>query len=286
MKAKHVFVFALLTFLTMTVIAEEKAEDINFDDKPPVARRLSEDRINSILERIAKENPEEAKELEKLRKENPDMFIKEIRERAMQKTERRGVNDSDRRPEGDRGPKIHERPRDGDGPRDERFAQMEKKKEEYLKWLQENYPDEFTRLQELKEKEPELYFRQMMVSGKKYGRIFETSESDPELANILKEDLVLKQKRDELVKQISTANDQEKAELTIQLEVIVGQRFDLILKRKQIAYDKLRERLEKIKEEVKASQAEVEKWKETKDAKVQERIKELLKKSETFNWEE
>ena len=286
MKAKHVFVFALLTFLTMTVIAEEKAEDINFDDKPPIERRLSEDRINSILERIAKENPEEAKELEKLRKENPDMFIKEIRERAMQKTERRGVNDSDHRPEGDRGPKIHEGSRDADGPRGEKFAQMEKKKEDYLKWLQENYPDEFTRLQELKEKEPELYFRQMMVSGKKYGRIFEASESDPELANILKEDLVLKQKRDELLKQISTAKDEEKAALTKQLEVIVGQRFDLILKRKQLAYDKLRERLEKLKEEVNASQAEVEKWKDTKDAKVQERIQELLKKSETFNWEE
>ena len=59
----------------------------------------------------------------------------------------------------------------------------------------------------------------------------------------------------------------------------------MILKRKQIAYDKLRQRLEKLKEEVKTSQDEVEKWKDTKDAKVQKRITELLKKSEKFNWE-
>jgi len=296
MKTKHILIFALLAFLTTNIIAAEKAEDIDFDDKPQVGKRLTEDRINRILERIAKNNPEEAEELEKMREENPDMFMKELHERITQGSKRRGSKNSDRRPEGSKGkrmhdgsrdgggfrsPSMHESQRDGDGSRGERFAQMEKKKEEYLKWLQENYPDEFARLQELKEEKPELYFRQMMVSGKKFGRIFEASKSNPELAGILKEDMALKQKRQELIKQISKANDEEKAELTKQLEAVVGQRFDLILKRKQIAYDKLRQRLEKLKEEVKTSQGEVEKWKDTKDDKVQKRITELLKKSES-----
>ncbi len=294
MKAKHIFIFALLAFLATNIIAAEKAEDIDFEDKPQARKQLTEDRIDRMLERIAKNNPEEAEELEKMRKENPDMFMKELHERIMQGPKRRGSKNSDRRPEGSkgkrdgggfRGPSMHEVSRDGGGPRSERFAQMEKKKEEYLKWLQENYPDEFARLQELKEEKPELYFRQMMVSGKKFGRIFEASKSNPELAGILKEDMALKQKRQELIKQISKANDEEKAELTKQLEAVIGQRFDLILKRKQIAYDKLRQRLEKLKEEVKTSQDEVEKWKDTKDAKVQKRITELLKKSEKFNWE-
>ena len=284
MKAKHIFVLALLTLLTINAGAVEKAEDIDFDDKPLVGKQLSEDRIDKMLEKIAAENPQEAEELKKMRTENPDMFMKKIHERMMQNSRQRRLDAPEGNPESGTGPQMHDGP--GDGPRGERFAQMEKKKEEYLKWMQENYPDEFTRLQELKEKEPELYFRQMMVSGKRYGRIFEASQSDPELAKILKEDLALKQKRDELVKQISTAKDEEKAELTKQLEAVVGQRFDLILKRKQLAYNQLRERLEKLKEEVKTSQDEVEKWKDTKDAKVQERVKELLKKSETFNWEE
>jgi hypothetical protein len=285
MKAKHIFIFALLAFLTINTIAAEKAEGIDFDDKPQANKRLTEDRIDRMLERIAKNNPEEAERLEKMREENPDMFMKKLHERIMQGPKRRGSKNSDRRSEGSKGKGMHEEPRDGDGPRGERFAQMEKKKEEYLKWLQENYPDEFTRLQELKEEKPELYFRQMMVSGKKFGRIFEASKSNPELTEILKEDMALKQKRQELIKQISTANDEEKAELTKQLEAAVGQRFDLILKRKQIAYDKLRQRLEKLKEEVKTSQDEVEKWKDTKDGKVQKRITELLKKAESFNWE-
>lgn len=286
MKAKHIFIFILLAFLTMNATAEKKAQNIDFDDKSPAKKQLNQERINNILERIAADNPEEAKELEKLRTENPDMFMKKIRERAMQKSGRRGADESNRRPERTRDSKMGEGPRSGEGPMGDKFAEVEKKKEEYLNWLQENYPDEFTRLQELKEAEPKLYFRQMMVSGRKYGRIFEASQSNPELSNVLKEDLALKQKRDELVRQISTANDQEKAELTKQLETVVGQRFDLILKRKQIAYDKLRERLEKLKEEVKKSQAEVDKWRDTKDAKVQERVQELLQKSETFSWEE
>ncbi|HPS55783.1 MAG TPA: hypothetical protein PLP05_09300, partial [Sedimentisphaerales bacterium] len=247
----------------------------------------TEGQINDILEKIAVNDPNEAKQLEKLRKENPDMFTKQLHEHMMKKLRQRMMDGPDcRMPQGDRVPQMGEGPGDGNGFRGERFAQMEKKKEEYSKWLQENYPDEFTKLQELKEKEPELYFRQMMVSGKKYGRIFETSKSNPELASILKEDLALKQKREDLLKQISTAKDEEKAELTKQLEAVVAQRFDLILKRKQLAYDKLRERLEKLKEEVKTSQDEVEKWKDTKDAKVKERVKELLERSEKFNWEE
>jgi len=272
-----------MLFLATNIIAAEKVKDIDFDDKAPLGKRLTEDRINNMLERIAKENPKEAEKLKKMRKENPDMFMKELHKR-MPQSRRRKSGDSDRRPERDRGEKMHDGPRGG-GPRGERFAQMEKKKEEYIKWLKETYPDEFTRLEELKEKQPELYFRQMMVSGKKFGRIFEASKNDPELAAILKEDMALKQKRQELTKQISKANDREKADLIKELEVVIGQRFDLILKRKQIAYDKLRQRLEKLKEEVKTSQDEVEKWKDTKDAKVQERVKELLKKSEKFNWE-
>ena len=61
-------------------------------------------------------------------------------------------------------------------------------------------------------------------------------------------------------------------------------KFDLIVKRKQITYEQLRKELEELKERVKESEAEVEKWKKVKSEKVNERLEELIGRTEKFNW--
>ena len=128
--------------------------------------------------------------------------------------------------------------------------------------------------------------RRLWLSKKQYGRIAEATRENPKLAKVLKEDLELKKKRDKLLGRIRAVSDEKKKkELTAQLEEIVGDRFDLIVRRKQIRYEQLRKKLEKLKKQVKQSEAEVEKWNELKDEKVKERLEELISQTEKFNWD-
>ena len=59
----------------------------------------------------------------------------------------------------------------------------------------------------------------------------------------------------------------------------------MIVKRKQIEYEQLSKKLEKLKEQVKRSEAEVEKWENVKDKEVKQRLEELISRAEKFNWE-
>ena len=70
------------------------------------------------------------------------------------------------------------------------------------------------KLTELKEENPELYRRKFGLSFKKYGRIAEVAKENPELAEVLKQDLELMKKQRELLAKIRTATDDEKKELT------------------------------------------------------------------------
>jgi hypothetical protein len=157
-----------------------------------------------------------------------------------------------------------------------------------VKWLKENYPDEATKLEQLKGENPEQYMRAMGISGRKYGRIFEASKDNPQLAAVLKEQMTLKEKRAELLKQIkATTDEKQKKELTAELEQIVGQQFDLIVKRKQMAYEDLTKKLVELQKEVDQRKAEVEKWKSAdfKKQQVKQRVDELVNETEKFEWE-
>jgi len=160
--------------------------------------------------------------------------------------------------------------------------------EEYLQWLQSNYPDEAKELAGLKEQNPQLYMRKLDLSFRTYGKIAETARENPELAGILKEDLELRKQTDKLLGRIKTAADEEKKQqLVKELEGVVSARFDLIVKRTQIQYQQLNKKLEQLKEGVKENAAKVEKWKdpEFKKQSVKARMEELLSGAEKFNWE-
>ena len=157
----------------------------------------------------------------------------------------------------------------------------------FVKWLEENYPEKAKKLAELEEKSPKLYRKRLALIYRKYRKIYEAKDN-PKLVEILKEDLDLKDGRDKLLEEIRAGvSEDEKKELVKELADVLSRRFDLIVKRKQIEYERLLERLKELQERVKASEAQVAKWKkaEFKKMSVQGRVEELVGKTEKFRWE-
>jgi chromosome segregation ATPase len=114
----------------------------------------------------------------------------------------------------------------------------------------------------------------------------ETEQTNPALAEVLKKDLALKQKRNDLLEQIKgTTDEAKKKELTNQLKTVVGDSFDLIVQKKQLKYEELKKKLEELQQNVKKSQSELESIKSKKTEQVEQRLKELLSQSEKIDWD-
>jgi len=284
---------------------EKEGKSIWRDDEPKGRHKwwkLTDEKIERIMNRLKEADPKKAEELEKLREKNEEKFRAELRkvvhERYRKHTGRRS------RPRGEPNKPFMKPYRPGRGPRmghpgmpgmKERGGMrmdmgmgmnMQEKRAEYLKWLKENYPEKTDELAELREENPELYMRKLWRGYKKYRRIVEAEKENPELAQALKEDLELKNRRDTLLRKIRAASDDEKRELAKELKGVVSNRFDLIVKRKQIEYEQLLKKLEKLKERVKQSEAEVEKWKDVKfkNENVKARVEELVSGAGKFKW--
>jgi hypothetical protein len=251
------------------------------------------EQIDHILAELKEQNPQKADELAKLREKDPNAFRMELnvmREQFMSRMmEQRGeqgrpFDNAQGKRQGQQG-QMPQMP----GPGMEFMREkMQEKTDEYLKCLKENYPDEAAKLEQLKKDNPEQFMRAMMISGKKYGPICMAVKDDPNLAKVLKEQMELRCKRTELLKQIrATMDEKQKKTLTTELEQIVGQQFDLIVKRKQMAYEDLTKKLADLQKEVNQRKAEVEKWKgkDFKSQKVKERVTELLNEKEKFEWD-
>jgi len=163
---------------------------------------------------------------------------------------------------------------------------MHRRHGELLEWLEKHHPEEAGRLRDMRADRPELFERRMGLGLKKYGRILEAMRENPELAEVLKQDLELKQQRDELLREIETADDDERRELIGELEEVISSRFDLIVRRKQIEYEQLLRKLERLKKRVEESEAKVDKWKDTafKKESVKARLEELVGETDEFKW--
>ena len=269
---------------------EQEVEVIRPENKPKRWHRrleLTDKIIERVMNGLKQTEPEKAKKLAKLQAKDPAKFEAEIRKVMRKQLSERGRGGRKARPGADtpiaRAGVPCEQTR-GRGKETIR-ERMRQRHSEYLEWLELNYPEQAKKLAELRQAKPELYMRRIALSMRKYGRIAEAAKENPELAEVLKEDLELKGKRDKLLRKIRAASDDERAELTEELKEVIGSRFDLIVKRKQIAYEQLRKKLEELKEQVKQSEAEVEKSKEFKDEKVKERLEKLISRTERFNWD-
>lgn len=157
---------------------------------------------------------------------------------------------------------------------------------EFIGWLKENYPEEAEKSAKLRKRHPELYQRRRRSSLWQYRRIMEAEKSNPELAEVLKEDLQAKQERDKLLEKIKVEADKAKREkLVKQLEKVVSERFELIIKKKQLRYEKLQQKLEQLKERAKSHQNELEKLREAKKDHIEQRLRELIGEAEEIRWD-
>ena len=284
-------IFVLVTIMAVLAVTALPCLGAEEDEPRGEHRRpeISGEFIERMLEKMAQEAPDKAEELTKLRKENPEKFKAEFREILRKQFGDRQRMGGPPHPEmegqgrGGRG-----RGESGRGGRSERDLRMhEKYVEEHLEWLGKNYPEDANELAELKEKNPGNYQRRLRISMRMYGPIIEAEKENPELAEVLKENMELGKKQYQLVRKIAAAeNEVEKQELVTELKEVVNRRFDLIIKRKQIAYEQLLKKLEEMKKEIEESKASVEKWNdaEFKSEKVKARIEELLSGKHKFRW--
>jgi len=222
----------------------------------------TEEEIDRVIKGLQKSDPEKAKELEALRKKDPEKFREELRRYGREEF----------------GKIIRERIENW----------RRERQNEFIEWLRKNAPLEAQELAKLKEKDPDLYTKKYELAWNKYGRIFEEGRRNPELAEVLIEDLKLKKRRDELLNTIKAAkNEKEKQKLVAELEKVVARRFDLIVRRKQTEYERLLRWLKELQERVTESRDEITKWRsdEFKNENVKKRLQYLLEETQKFSWD-
>jgi len=223
---------------------------------------LTDEEIDRVMKGLKESNPAKAKELEKLRETEPEKFIDELRK--------------------------HGRDEFGKIIRERIEKWRSTRREEFLEWLAKVAPKEKRELDKLKGKDPNLYTNKYELTWRKYGRIFEESKRNSELADILLEDLKLQKRRDELLKKINaTKSEKEEKKLVAELEEVVAGRFDLIVRRKQIAYERLLKWLEELQKQIRKSRGDIAEWRDDKSkiAEVKKRIQDLLGETPDFRWD-
>jgi len=164
--------------------------------------------LPKIIEKIKKDDPNEAARLEKLQKEDPKKFRMEIKKYMRQQ---RGTDGDE--PNRFRGDKMQ-----GQGERQMGMMDREgirqhvqEKEAEMITWLDKNDPNKAKELKALKETDKRAYARRMMFEMKNYRGIIEAEQTNPALAEVLKKDMVLKQKRNELIEQIKESREDYKS---------------------------------------------------------------------------
>jgi hypothetical protein len=228
----------------------------------PPRFELTDQEFDQIIKSLKQRDPTKAKELAELRGKDPDQFNTKLREYA-----------------GEELGKIAK------GRMETWRARIQA---EFIEWLGKNYRSEAEKLAVLKDKEPELYWKEFDRLREKYWRIFEEERRNPELAAVLKEDLELKERADALVRRIKAAESETvKKELTARLQDILSRRYDLIVRRKQIAYERLLKWLEELKNRVEESKDEIKDMKneQIKAENVRKHVKDLLEGTPAFHWD-
>ncbi len=300
-----VAIIAVSPALTLPCRAQQRTEeDHPWENEEPREQiqwfELTEQGVKEIMRRLEENDPNKADELTRLRETNPQEFRDELKlfagryllsrwgDRRIQMMEHAGRRRW--RSMRSEGPGRWKEP-DFPPPQDHRgpgALLMAQKFEEFREWLEQNRPEEANELERLKDTESHLYRKQAHFLFRKYRRIIEAAQENPELAELLEQDLELSQRRDELLARIRSAeNDSRRREMIGKLEEILEARYEIILKRKQIRFQKFMKELEQLREDIKENEARLEKWKqpEYKNQSIKKRLIELLGKVEEFKWE-
>ncbi len=275
-----IFIFAMTAVLaisTQPCAGNQKDEDSIWTEdegrgpgpergprRGPGRRRfeLTDEEVDRILKDLKERSPEKAEELAELRKKDTDKFRDELRRHASEEFR-----------------KVAR----------ERWEKwLQERRAAFLEWLGKNVPDEAEELAKFKERSPDHYGEKYDLVWRKYGRIYEESRWSSELAQVRIDDLRLQKRRDQLLGKINAAKSQkEKKKLTTELQEVVGLRYDLIVRRKQIVYEWLLKRLEELQNKIKESRAEIRKAQDSKvkEDNIKNRTQELLEEKKGFNWD-
>ena len=220
---------------------------------------LSEEEIDRVLESLKKRDPKKAKELSGLRTKDPEKFRSELWENARDELEKIAREHWER--------------------------WLQERRTAFLEWLEENVPDETRELTRLKNANTDLYNKKYELVRRRYSRIFDESRRNPDWAKVLLEDVKLQKRQDELVLKIkATKNKEVEKRLTADLEEVVALRYDIVLRRRQMAYERLLKRLEDLRNLIRESRADILKYQDpkTKEENVKQRIKDLLEEKKRF----
>ncbi len=269
-----ILVMAAMTTITILPCSADEKDEKNIwaEDEPRGPGRgpgrgsrrfeLTEEEIDRVMKGLKESNPEKAKELGKLREKEPEKFRDELRR--------------------------HGREEFGKIIRERIDSWRKRRRAEFLESLEKLVPKEARELAKLKDTNPDLYVEKYELALEKYGRIIEEGRRNPELAEVLIEDLKLKKRRDELLKKIKAVKSKnEKIKLVAELEEVIAGRFDLIVRRKQIAYERLLRWLEGLQKRLRESRGEIFKWRDEKlkNENVKQRTLDLLEEPSKFNWD-
>lgn len=268
---------AMTTATVLPCFSQEKKtdEDIWREDEPrgpgrggpgggpgrggrgPGRYRTREEEIDHFLKELKESDPAKAKDLANLRKKNPEKFKEELRKTVREQWSKR----------------IE--------------SWRSRWRAEFLEWLQKAVPKVAQSLTKLKNTDPDLYAKKYEIIREKYRRIFDESRRNPELAEVLMAEMELDERQEVLLKKIkATTSEKEKKKLMAKLEEVVGNKYDLIIRKKIIAYEFLLKRVEELQKELNKSREDIAKWRDDKikAQNVKERIKELTEPSLEFKW--
>ncbi len=247
--------------------AKQNREDI-WRDEPRESRRswwergLTDDAIDRIMKGLAQRDPTKARELTRLREKDPEKFKAELREAGRPELEQMV--------------------------RDRWEARRQKRNADFLEWLKANYPQEAQTLSRLKEGDPQVYIKNFDHLMNQYGHIFDAENSNPELGAVLKEDLRLKRRGDDLCRQLRRERSEtKKQQLGAELQEVVALRYDLIVRRKEIAYEQLLRRLDELQKQVHESKDDIANYKDprVKQENVRQRVEALTENKVRFKWD-
>ncbi len=261
---------------------------------PPAQSREQsmKERADRAMEMIRASDPNKAAVLDGLRQSDPNEFGRQLREyfRSRRPADL-GPGFFDFGDIGRGGPEAQGgpgRPEGPDGGRPEGrdggrpfggpgFQDMEKDKEEFGKWLKANYPDMEKRFSEAKKLDPKEVDRRTMAELRPYIGLYFASKYNPKLAEILKQDIPLRNLRRELVDKINKTTDAaEKAKLTEQLLKVVEKRFDLLVQQKQLEYDMLMGWLKDLEKRIGESKSGIDEMKQNAKQHIDKQMQDLL----------
>jgi len=256
-----------LTTVALTAAETNQAKSDIWKDEPKETRPswqrdMSRDQIERVLKGIQERDPAKAKELTELRRKDPNRFMTELREQG--------------RPEIDQ---MY---------RDRIEARRQERNNKFLEWLKANYPAEEQALTKIKERGSQPYLTAFDNAMNRYGYIYEAESSSPELGAVLKEDLELRKRTDQLCAHLRSEKSEAKRQaMGAELQEVVARRYDLIVRRKEIAYEQLFKRLEDIQKQVTASKDDIAKYKDEqiRQENVRQRVEALIGNKVRFKWD-